>query len=141
MVENILSEESAAQQIETFLDYYGIDIKDYEPVDNADNAMQITINGLTRAIMIGQLEITLESDSLLVVQKLTRPVGEVAELKYTDKIGQANRAMEVVKGDKVESRKDAFMATLSNTSASLMLKLKGSDRTLYGKIATVFSLV
>lgn len=136
-----ISKESAELQIETFMDYYGLDKTDYEPVDNADNLVQISLNALVRAIMSAQLVITIDDGVLSMRHILKMPLGDLTEITYKDRVGQANRAIESIKADKTDTRKDTFMAVLSSTSASLMLKLKGYDRMLYGKIATVFSLV
>ena len=141
---NPISKEVATEQIDSFLDYYGIVKTDMELEDGAD-AVQTMINTLTRAIQEGVLSISEEGGELAIIHKFGRPVklqsGDVTEITYRDKVGKAKIAMDAVSGKKNQSRMNHFMATMGDTTESVIINLKGFDAMVYSRLATVFSMV
>ena len=139
-----ISVESAQAQIDSFLEYYGIDKADMELEDGAE-AVQTMLNTLNRAIQKGVLEVTDTDDDLVVIHRFARPVklqsGDVTEITYRDKVGKAKIAMDAVSGKKNQSRMNHFMATMGDTTESVIINLKGFDAMVYSRLATVFSMV
>ncbi|MCK4536836.1 MAG: hypothetical protein KAT93_07475 [Desulfuromonadales bacterium] len=140
MGENKISIEVAEGQIQTLLDYYGIEKTDIEIEDGAE-AVQTMYNTLTRAISRGVLEISNESGELTVTHRLVNPVDDTTEIVYTDKVGHARIAMDSISSKKAQSRQNQFMATLGDIPAPVIMKLRGFDSTVFSRLSVVFSMV
>lgn len=134
-----ISEESAHEQIQTFLEYYGIEKKDIEIEDGVE-AVQTMFNTLARAIRRGVLEI-IDNGELEVIHHLARPIGDTTKIVYLDRVGRAKIAMDSVSSKKIQSRQNQFMATMGDVPESVLIKLKGFDSTVCSRLATVFSMV
>ena len=88
MAEFILSEESAKEQLDYFLEYYDIDISVLNG-DQAD-AVKASADKLIRAIRAGLLEISSEAE---IVQRLKSPAGDVKSLTYGELTGNSKLAL------------------------------------------------
>ena len=137
--ETLISEESARAQLDTFLDYYGLSVKDIEIEDGVE-AVNTLINGLVRAIQAGKLEITEDENGFRVRQVLVRPLEGLTELVYQDKIAQAKIAMDSA-GKKVQLRVYTFLEALTGAEVGQLIKLKGQDVTTLNRISVLFSMV
>ena len=140
MSENKISIEVAEAQIQTLLDYYGIEKTDIE-IEDGPEAVQTMYNTLTRAISRGVLEISDESGELMVTHRLIKPVDDTTEIVYTDKVGRAKIAMDSISPKKVQARQNQFMATLGGIPSPVIMKLRGFDSTVFSRLSVVFSMV
>ena len=133
-----ISKESALEQIEVFLDYYGIDAEDLE-IEDGEKAVKTMYNTLCRAIQKGNLEISMDSGDFVMTHNLKFPIGETDKITYTDKVPKAKLAAEKGKGAK--SSQNLFMSAMGDVPVSVLTKLKGFDETVSSRIAVVFSMV
>jgi hypothetical protein len=132
-----ISKEVAEQQIESWLEYFGLDFNDIV-IEDGKEAAETLMNTLVRAIMRGELEINVE-DELRVTQHLKFPTENSEDITYLDKVAKARIAM----GDSKNSnqRMYSFMAALAGVPHTDLMKLKGPDSTVFNRLATVFSMV
>lgn len=139
MPEDKISEQVAEEQFESFLDHFDIDFSDIE-IEDGEEAARTMKNALIRAIRRGALEITTE-DGLSIRQILTHPIGDIQAIVYTDKIAKARLAMDHESPKKTQARMYAFMAALSGTPPSQLIKMQGKDLMVYGRLTAIFSMV
>jgi hypothetical protein len=133
-----ISADSAREQINSWLDYYGLDFADIV-IEDGKEAAETLMNTLVRAIQRGELEISIEGD-LEIIQHLRFPVEGVGDkITYLDKTGNAKIAMGKEKNDQI--RMLCFMGALCGIEAKHLKKMKGSDATIRTRLATVFSMV
>ncbi len=139
MSTNIISRESAEQQLNLFLEYYDIvkeDIKD----ESQENSLSQTCNILIRAIMRGALEISEDSDGLKVIQHLEKTKFEVLDIEYKV-CGGATKlyAVEKSKGDNAKAIY-LLMGSLSNLGYETMKKFKATDSKVLENLGLLFLL-
>lgn len=134
-----VSKEVAKEHIQSLMKYYRLDVKNIEII-NGPEAVQTMLNGLVYAIQEGWLVIEMTPE-FRVVQKLEHPIGDVKELRYQDKIGQGNVAMDGTPTDKIHTRKLEFFEVLTGVPSGDLMKLRGGDMTTYDQLATIFSMV
>ena len=139
MSEAKISEEVADEQFDSFLDYFDIEFNDIEVEDGAEAARTMK-NALIRAIRRGALEISVEGE-FSIKQNLTHPIGEIDIITYTDKVAKARLAMDHQSPKKIQARMYAFMAALSDTPPSQLMKMQGKDLKVYGCLTAIFSMV
>ena len=139
MSEIKISEEVAEEQFDSFLDYFDIDFNDIEVEDGAEAARTMK-NTLIRAIRRGALEINVEGE-FSIKQKLTHPIGEIDFITYTDKVARARLAMDHESPKRTQARMFAFMAALSETPVSQLIKMEGKDLSVFGRLTVIFSMV
>lgn len=139
MFEAKISEEVAEEQFDSFLDYFDIDFNDIEIEDGEATAKTIK-TALVRAIRRGALVISVGGD-FSIKQILTHPIDDIQEIIYTDKFAKARLAMDHESPKKSQARMLAFMAALSGTPASKLIKMKGKDLMVYGRLTAIFSMV
>lgn len=132
-----ISNESALAQFDAWLEYYGLDFDDIVVQDGKESAETMK-NTLIRAIVRLELEISVEGE-LSVIQHLKHPTANTTDIEYKDKVARARIAMG--DGNNSESNRYAFMGALCGLPVVDLLKLKGSDMTIFSRLATVFSLV
>lgn len=87
----ILSNEVAGEQINLFLEFYEFDLD--EMSETKRNILLPAIDILKKAIRLGRLQIKLDDNSIIVIQKLVRPPGGVDQLKYKEVTGRSRTAM------------------------------------------------
>lgn len=127
MADFILSEESAAEQLELFMDYYDVDMNDI-PTAQRD-AVDIACRKVSKAIRRGKIEIR-NTDGLQVVQMVKE-----TELVYGELTGRAKIAM----GDKTDYGKIyALLGSLSGAGETAIQKLKGADLSIAECIGMLF---
>jgi len=137
----LLSEESAKEQLEILMEYYDIDKNDIE-IEEGPEAVQTLMNGLVRAIRKGRLEITVDSDNKLVVtQHLQHPPGDITDINYNIVGQKARLAMDRVKSTKEQERMCAFMGSLSGLGSTGIGSLLAADMGTMNRLATLFSMV
>jgi hypothetical protein len=137
----LISEDSAAEQLEILMDYYDIDKNDLENEEGPE-AVQTLMNGLVRAIRNGRLEIKVDSDQkLIVTQHLKHPPGDIETIDYNIVGQKARLAMDRVKSTKEQERMCAFMGSLSGLGVQGVSSLVGKDMGTMNRLATLFSMV
>ncbi len=137
----LISEESASEQLEILMEYYDIDKNDIE-IEEGPEAVQTLMNGLVRAIRKGRLEIKVDSDhKLLVTQHLQHPPGDIDSINYSVVGQKARLAMDRVKSTKEQERMCAFMGSLSGFGLQGVSGLIGADMGTMNRLATLFSMV
>ncbi|MEE9499602.1 MAG: hypothetical protein V3V24_09715 [Nitrospinaceae bacterium] len=136
---SIISEEVAKEQFASFLEYFDIDFNDIEIEDGVEAAKTMK-NTLVRAIERGALEIS-TGEELVIRQVLSRPIGEITVITYTDKVAKARLAMDHESPKKTQARIYAFMAALSDMPTSQLMKLKGADLSVFDRLTAIFSMV
>lgn len=139
MSEEKISEQVAEEQFESFLEHFDIDFNDIE-IEDGTEAARTMKNALIRAIRRGALEISAEG-GLSIKQILTHPIGDIQAIIYTDKIAKARLAMDHESPKKTQARMYAFMAALSDTPASQLIKMQGKDLMVFGRLMAIFSMV
>jgi len=131
--ENILSEESALENFQKFVDFYDVDEKDLE-----DETIKKFIGGIIRAIRRGRLEFEDTEDGLVIHQNLVRSVGGVSRITYSQFNGAAKKAIDTQKGEVAKIH--AMMAKLSRESMGFIEKLIGPDYSTMESLAVLFSV-
>jgi hypothetical protein len=134
-----ISKESAKAQINSWLDFYGLDFSDIE-TDQGEAAAQTFVNTLVRAIMRAELEINVDGTAT-VTQHLVHPVGNIKDISYVgQKITLSRIAMEKGGGDD-QTRTMQFMATMSGVEIKDLTALDGADLTVMRRVSTIFGMV
>ena len=133
-----ISKESAKAQIESWLNFYGLDFEDIELENGEDAAKTITYT-LVRAIQRGELEINIDGTAV-VTQHLVMPIGSTTKIEYKgNRIGYSRVAME--KYNDTETRTYGFLAAMSGVEFDDLMKLDGADLTVMKRISVVFGMV
>ena len=137
----LISEESAKEQLDILMDYYDIDKDDLENEEGPE-AVQTLMNGLVRAIKNGRLEIKVDSElKLVVTQHLKHAPGDIDTVDYNIVGQKARLAMDRVKSTKEQERMCAFMGSLSGLGVQGVSSLVGKDMGTMNRLATLFSMV
>ena len=137
----LISKESAKEQLEILMEYYDIDKNDLENEEGPE-AVQTLMNGLIRAIKNGRLEIKVDSDQkLIVTQHLQHPPGDITDINYNIVGQKARLAMDRVKSTKEQERMCAFMGSLSGLGSTGIGSLVATDMGTMNRLATLFSMV
>lgn len=139
MTDYPISEESAEEQFGEFLEYYQIEFKDIEIEDGPESAETLK-NTLMRAIRRGQIEIKNDA-GFSITHTLANPTDKTTSIVYHDKVAKARLAMDSVSPKKSQQRMYEFMSSMGNVPVSELTKLKGSDVSVFTRLATIFSLV
>ena len=127
-----ISEETAREQMQSFLDSYDIVPRDLV-VEHGESGMETIMNRLVRAIMSGQIEML---DNGAVKHNLRFPKGDFTTLEYRRLNGAAIK--EADKAKTVFAGHANLMASLSNTSANLMTSLDPVDISVWQRLSQLF---
>lgn len=135
-----ISEESAQEQMQEFLDYYDIDARDIE-IDQGEESVETVLNRLIRAIQKGYLEVDMSGGEPVVTQNLQHPPGEVKTLVYG--VIQARHKIEMDKASKDRGavRMHALMSALSGEAPRAIQSLQGVDMSIMERLATLFMVI
>lgn len=138
MSESKVSIEVAQDQMNEFLDYYGIKQNHIE-TDQGPEAVKTTLNRLICAISEGHLEI--QDNGAKVKQNLRFPIGDIPHIIY-DELGARHKlAMDGINPNKVTARMHALMGSLAGVPASAFIKLRGQDNSIMESLAVLFMVV
>ncbi|MHA1288293.1 MAG: hypothetical protein ACTSPB_12890 [Candidatus Thorarchaeota archaeon] len=145
MTEDLISNKVATEQFNLILDYYDIDLEDYDNSDEDNNVGKV-IKGLgkkvIRAIRKGYLKIDMREGRMFVIQHLrcdVKKLGKVLEYKPVN--GKSRTAMNgIPSGDSFEKLL-AVAASLTGNEKSAMLNIEGPDLGLLENICSLFLLV
>jgi hypothetical protein len=133
----ILSTESALEQVDLLFRVYEIDLDDYDE-SGQRTAVRAAKNKLIRAVKNGRVSIT-ENETIEVVQKLKYSYGEkepITELKYREV--DARSKVGARDDDDDRSRLYMFLGNLSGVGQAGILKLRGVDLGVAETLGTVF---
>ena len=131
----MLSEDSAREQMQTLLDSYDIDAKDLA-IENGPVWVATVVNRLVRAIRPGHVEIL---DGGQVRHNLVVPMGDVTSITYRRLNGIAMKERDKVK--EAFDKDCAFMGSLGNMLPGAMSKLDAVDISIFQRIGQLFMVV
>ena len=134
--ERKISHESAENQLESFLEYYDIEFDDIENERSHDAAMQ-TKKKIIRAIVSGRIEIN-EVDGVPLISQHLKNTDEEKTLNYVEITGRHKLVLDQKKEDKNYSKIYTLLASLSNTSESVIAKLKAADMGIAESLGFLF---
>jgi hypothetical protein len=126
MKKNIISEENARAQVQTFLDYYEINLEDVKNTE-AKNGLDSTIDKVVKQIMLGKIEIREEADTIIVNQHLKKPMGEIKIIEYAELGGKHKVAMKDKGANDFYGRLYAMLGSISGLGETAIVGLKGTD--------------
>jgi hypothetical protein len=134
--EQRLSEETAQEHLDLFIDYYEIDIEDLPK--ELKQAMTYCFNHMKRAIRKGRLEIEVTDGIINIRQNLKKPIAgkKIPQLVYKEINIEVKRAMR--DEDNREARTAQLLGALTGEGETLISKLSGPDMSLAESLATVF---
>lgn len=138
----LISEEAADEQIEIFLDFYGIDLKEIDSMSDGEGGVSETIRRkFQRSIREGLLEIKEDSDGVKVVQRLKYKIagGTVTELTYGVVTGKARKAINEKHGFRAQLYQ--LLAALSREDIAVIEQLRGRDLSAAENLAGLFFAV
>ena len=133
MAEFIISEDSAIEQLDYFLEYYDMDLSAL-PEEQAI-AVESAKTQIIRAIRIGNLEI---SSGAEIAQRLKNPAGDVKSLTYGELTGNSKLAMKNKAQTDNYGRIYALLGSLSGVGEGGIAKLRGADLSLAESIGILF---
>ena len=133
-----ISKESAQEQFNQWLNYYGLDFEDIEITDG-EEAAKTMMNTIVRAIQRGELSIDSTEKGVVLTQKLVYPTEKISEIVYADRVGKAKKAQR--SAGKNGDAMGTFMSALTDIPEIEFMNLRGSDITIFDRISIVFSMV
>lgn len=131
----MLSEESAREQMQTLFNSYDIDANDLA-IENGPEWVATVVNRLVRAIRAGNVEVL---DGGKVKHNLVVPKGETTSITY----GRLN-GIAMKERDKTKNNFDkdcAFMGSLGNMTPGSMAKLDAVDISIMQRLGQLFMVV
>ena len=122
-----LSYEAAKDQVDLFLDYY--DIEPEVDAESSDHRAQLlnAIHRLTKHVMKGRVEISMEGNKIKVIQKLKFPVNDVNSLEYKVCGGVARSEMKHADQNDMNGKIYNMVGSLTNWTGNSIKKLEGVD--------------
>ena len=136
MADYKISEESAKEQFQIFLDYYGLDEDDFDDSD-VKAGMSLSRKKLTRAIRKGMLEIS-NDKKLVVTQHLKAPKGEISVINYRIVNGTSKISMKSKSSKDTYGKIYALLGSLSDLGDMAIQKLEGADLGVAESLGTLF---
>ena len=132
---NMISEETARESLDQFLDYYEID-PDLLP-EGVSDAIVSSLKKIEKAIQAGRLEIEVTDETIVIRQHLAKPpAGAPNPIVYKEVTGRAKVG---IKSDSTDYGKMyAFLGALSGDGLSVIQSLKGKDLSLAESLGCVF---
>lgn len=129
----MISKEVAKEALDSFYDYYEIDMNDL------DDDLKMAVAGevqrkLIKALQSGRLQISGAS----VKQTLKNPPGEVTEITYGELTGKAKIAMKGKAEADHYGRIYALLGSLSGLGETAITGLKGPDLSLAECVGVLF---
>lgn len=136
MADYKISEESAQEQFQIFLDYYDLDEDDFDDSD-VKAGMSLSRKKLTRAIRKGMLEIS-NDKKLVVTQHLKAPKGENSVINYRIVNGTSKISMKSKSSKDTYGKIYALLGSLSDLGDMAIQKLEGADLGVAESLGTLF---
>jgi len=134
----ILSKEAAEEQLDLFLDYYGIDLEDEDDKDVL-RANRSTKKKIIRAIRKGLIEVKELDDTIEVHQKLVKTYPRLeSPIKYFEPTGRSKIGMKDSENTDVFGKIYALLAGMSKEGKEKFLNLKGVDLSVAESLGLLF---
>jgi len=131
---NILSEETAREQVQTMLDYYDIDFDvDFEDDDGSGDSKRAALRAhrhLIKETMRGRLDFEEdESGNLLITQHLKHPLlkNDISKIVYRPVTGRAKTAMRAAGQNDLHGKIYAFLGGLTGQGKTVIEAMQGTD--------------
>jgi len=124
--DQILSEESAREQLQSLLDFYGVDLDDLGDVANRVSKR------LIGAIQQGKIEVVIDQDGIQVTQNTSNG----KSLVYSEITGRAKVAMEKYEGS--HAKLYGLLAVLAKRPVVEIQKLSALDLSIAEYLALIF---
>lgn len=141
MSKYVLDEEPAQDQLDLLLDFYEIELEDFEEFksedDRVEQAMRSACKRLKRFIRKGLIEITAEN-GLTIIQHLRFSKGETTQLIYRIMDGKAKMQMQKAREDDFYGKLYCLMGSLANVNANQISQFKGVDSSVVECLGAVF---
>ena len=135
-----LSEEVAHDQVMILLDYYGIDVEDYEDQKSKEATIS-TLNKIVGYVRDGLIEISLDKGSLVITQTLAKPSGDDSTITYSEVRGANKAAMDGKGEDHNYAKVYALVGSLTSLGETAIKKLTGKDLSVAECLGTIFLAV
>lgn len=126
MSDRIISEESAQEQFQGLLDFYGVEL------ESLGDIKERVEKKLIDAISFGKVEIKNDPDNFSVTQNLRNGTSFV----YNEVTGQSKVVMEKLEGG--HQRLYGLLAALSKKPITQIQQIKGNDLSIAECLAAVF---
>lgn len=141
-LEQKINPEAAQQQVDLFLDYYEVELDDFED-KKVLNAIKTAMNKIKKAVMRCRIEIKLENNSLVILQTLKHPfdrtnASRMETIKYKSLRGQAKTRLKYCDENDDYGKVYALMGGLCGEPDSTMQMLEGVDLTVVEAISSIF---
>jgi hypothetical protein len=137
----VLDEQPAQDQLDLLLDFYDIEIEDFEDFKSPDarvqEAMRSAVKRLLRYIRKGYIEIT-SDNGLTITQRLKFPKGETTELHYQIMTGKAKMQMKNADEDDFYGKIYCLIGSLTNIGATSISSLVGTDSSVAECLGAIF---
>jgi hypothetical protein len=134
MMDYKLSEQSAEDQLNLFLEYY--ELMEEDIPETQKSAFISACKRIIKAIRLGRLEIT-NVDGIKIVQTLKNPIGESQTIEYGRIVGKAKIAMKG-KVDDDYGKMYALLGSLSGLGEVAIQKLEGPDLSIAECLGLLF---
>ena len=131
---NILSAESAMEQVLDFLEYYDIDVEKMHP--DATKIVEAYLKTISESVMRGTLEVSRDKDQKM--QITLNLSGGTNSMVFKEMGAKHKIAMDKVKAGENYGRLYALMGSLSGLGAGAIEKLPLRDLTVVEALGTVF---
>jgi len=128
-MENILSEESAKEQLNLLLNFYDVDL---ESLDEEGKLKKVVERKLIRAIRQGKVEIENDTEGFVVKQNLSSGT----QFIYRELTGMAKVQMDRYKGQ--HERLYGLLAMLSKKPIEQIQKISGPDLAIAEYLGLIF---
>ena len=138
-----ISNTVAREQFDSLLDYYDIDLDDYEDEkDSVGKVIEGLAKKLTRAIKKGYLVVELREGRMFVVQHLRCEIkGEGSRLEYKPVNGRSRTAMNGIPPENNFEKLFAIAASLTGIEKGKIQNIEGADLGLLENLCSLFRLV
>ncbi|MCK4499839.1 hypothetical protein KAU11_05035 [Candidatus Babeliales bacterium] len=131
-IKNVLSEESAQDQLELFFEYYDMEVEDIH--DDQAKALEMSISRIIKSIRKGKLEFA-ETDSIL---KITQHLKNGTTIVYGEISGKTKLAMKSKLDTDNYGKIYSLCGSLTGIGEAGISKLKGADLSLCECIGALF---
>lgn len=137
----VIDKEPAQDQLDLLLDFYEIELDDFEDFSSDDDkvqeAMRTACKRLLRFIMKGYVEIT-NDDGLTIIQHLKFSRGETKEIQYRIINGKAFMSMKRAHEKDFFGRMYCLLGSLANVPAEKISEFRGADASVATCLGAVF---
>lgn len=136
VAENLLSVESATEQVNDLLEYYDIDVAAIADMPDVGPMFERALDSVRDYVRRGVLEVIRDTNAKLTVK---HHVNGVEPLVYRELDAQAKLAMDRVPREQSYARTYALMGSLCGLGSGAIEKLPAKDLAVVEVLGAVFS--